>query len=66
VTPPRGFSAAHCHHWSASWVLGFSSLTDGSSATGVVEPVKLAPASVETLTTMSLLQPSRSPTPRTG
>jgi hypothetical protein len=29
----------------------------------VVVPVKLAPPSLETLTTMSLLQPFRSPTP---
>jgi hypothetical protein len=42
---------------------GRSSLTDGSDATGVVAPVKLAPPLTETLSTMSLLHPSSTPTP---
>ena len=38
-------------------------LTAGSSAGGVVVPVKVAPPSVDTLRRMSLLHPPVSPTP---
>ena len=44
--PLAGLRAAHRQNWSARWP-GRSSLSDGSSQTGVVVPVKLAPPSVD-------------------